>query len=62
MSRERTVGGQVHKWGDGQAGIFVSSLKAGFNWAVKQQVITGGDGTAAVGADGEGAVVGGIQL
>jgi integrase len=35
----RVVKGQFHKWGDGQAGVFILSLKAGFNWAVKQQMI-----------------------
>jgi integrase len=39
MRRERKVGKQVCKWGDGQAGIFIMSLNAGFNWAVKQQLI-----------------------
>ena len=39
MRRERKVGMQICRWGDGQAGIFVMGLKAGFNWAVKQQLI-----------------------
>jgi integrase len=39
MRSERKVGKQICRWGDGQAGIFITGLKAGFNWAVKQQVI-----------------------